>query len=384
MITIQKNAAQILDFARKQKKDVVNNLKEVKRSMINMLEFHKQKQQKIKEEENKAVDSLQERIKQVLTTKLQSLCCWSDSDIPARDNGLQWKYYQHELNRQIAIRLEEVLLNDDEVNPILDLFESNIKQELHSLRYLLSKKDRNMVMFQPFTASIDLPVENAGIMSNSKYAFLVLGVIVTLPIAPFLIILWHLFEEFTVPVLQDDEQLFNRDPKEYMTKQTSIFIDKVLKEKLLNIAHTRLEALSSNAKHMMQFFYACVENRLNGIDAMLRQVEGETIVQENHDRLGEITKELSQFYVSKIMKHEIHSDMLTVDIENPAKLIGEVSLNSYVIKGKYVLLQYLKSFCYSRRSTCNTEVNDLAWPVFKRNQNSNLALDTCYFVKKSI
>ena len=63
---------------------------------------------------------------------------------------------------------------------------------------------------------------------------------------------------------------------------------------------------------------------------------GETVSSDNHTKLNEITKDLSQFYVTEIMKHEINFDELRTDTENPANLIGEGGPCSYVVKGKKI------------------------------------------------
>ena len=262
IVALQKNAKNILAFARQQKNEVLTCLLELKKAMIDASDNHKDTLQRITEEEEKAVNAVQNRIKYVLKTNKKLLCNWSDSDLPPRDNDVPWRNYQYDLNKQIAKRLENILVNDDETDLILDTFERNIKQELVKMKTLISEEDSKASFLQPLTASVDLANDNDGVMSNSKFPFIVLAVVFTLPVAPFILILWHLFEEATVPVLQDDELRFTQNPNEYMMKQTNIFIEKVLKEKLLNVAHARLESLSSNAKHMMQFFSACVEDRL--------------------------------------------------------------------------------------------------------------------------
>ena len=200
------------------------------------------------------------------------------------------------------------------------------------MKTLLTQEDAKASYLQPLTASIDLPSENNGILQKAKLPLLVLAMVVTLPVAPLILIVWHIIEEMTVPILQDDEELFTRDPSAYMRKQTEIFVDKLVKERLTLIAETRLEALSNNAKHMMQFFFTCIENRLKSIDEMTQQVESQTVTHGNLKTLNDITTKLSRFYIRSIMKHDIISDHLRVDTENPAKIIGSGYLSS-VVKG---------------------------------------------------
>ena len=308
------------------------SLTEIKKSMLEISDRQTATSQTLEEDRATALRGMQERIKKLLRSNLGKLCVWDDADIPVRENGLQWRNYHQELNRAIAKRLEQLLVDDEESTGIIDVYEENVKKKLYQMKKLITEEDAKASYLQPLTASIDIPTENNGLLPKAKLPLLVLAVVVTLPVAPLILIVWHIFEELTVPILQDDEELFTRDKKGYLRKQTEIFVDKIIKERLAEIAEARLEALSNNAKHMMQFFFTCIENRLKSIDEMARQVEGQVVTHENFNKLTRITTELSRFYIKEIMRHDIHFDSLRVDTENPAKTIGSGQC-SYVVKG---------------------------------------------------
>lgn len=335
IVVLQKNAQTIQEYAQQQKREVEACLNSVKTSMLEIDDARNEFVENMKVEHEKATKSIQDRVKILLKSNSCYLCAWHDSGIPVQANNLQWRQYQHDLNKEIAKKIEQLLLNDEETDHIVDKYEKVIKNYLLSMKKLITEEDSKASYLQPLTASIDLSAENIDLMTKAKFPLLVLAVVVTLPVAPLLLIFWHVIEELTVPILQDDEQRFLKNPEEYMAKQTKIFIEKILKERLSDIAKARLEGLSSNANHMMQFFYTCIENRLKSVDEMIRQIESETVTNDNHEAVSKITTELAQFYVQEVMKHEISFDSLRTDIENPAYIIGEGGPCSYVVKGEY-------------------------------------------------
>lgn len=334
VVVLQKNATAIQAYAGQQKREVLQCLSNLKRSMLEVNDVRDMSLEKLKEEEEKTKENIQARIRKVLKSNADKICDWTHSSLPERGDNQEWKLYQDDLNKAIVKRIEHLLLNDEETDHIIDLYEEKVKKELYGLKKSVIDEDRKASFLQPLTASIDSPDESFGSLSKAKFPLLVFAVVVTLPVAPLLLIIWHLYEVATVPVLQYDEELFIKDPMEYMRKQTKIFIKRILSEKLPDIANVRLEALSRNAYHMMQFFYNCIENRLKSIEEMYKQIEGEVVTKDRHTKLRDTITELSRFYIQEVMKHEIHFDSLRTDTENPAKIIGAGGQCSYVVKGE--------------------------------------------------
>ena len=306
--------------------------------MLEISDRQTETSQTLEEERVTALNSLKERIKKLLKTNIGKLREWKVIDLP-KENGMTWRKYHHELNRAIAKRLEQLLVDDEESNAIIDAYEDKIKEKLYMMKALLTQEDAKASYLQPLTASIDVSSESSGLLPKAKLPLLVLAMVVTLPVAPLILIVWHIIEEMTVPILQDDEDLFKKDERAYMRKQTEIFVEKIVKERLSLIAETRLDALSNNAKHMMQFFFTCIENRLKSIDEMTQQVEHQIVTHGNLKALNGITTELSRFYIRSIMKHDIVADHLRVDTGNPAKIIGTGYLSS-VVKGNNIIVTF--------------------------------------------
>ena len=299
--------------------------------MLEISDRQTETSQTLEEDRVTALNSLKERTKKLLKTNIDTLRKWVDKDIP-KENGMTWRKYHHELNRAIAKRLEQLFVDDEESNVIIDAYEDKIKEKLYMMQALLTREDAKASYLQPLTASIDVSNESSGILPKAKLLLLVLAMVVTLPVAPLILIVWHIIEEMTVPILLEDEELFKKDKGVYMRKQTEILVDQIVKEKSSLIAETRLDALSNNAKHMMQFFFTCIENRLKAIDEMTQQVERQIVTYGNLGALNVITTKLSQFYIRNIMKHDIVADHLRVDTGNPSKIIGTGYLSS-VVKG---------------------------------------------------
>ena len=211
VVVLQKNATAIQAYAGQQKREVLQRLSNLKRSMLEVNDVRDMSLEKLKEEEEKTKENIQARIRKVLKSNADKICDWTHSSLPEREDNQEWKLYQDDLNKAIVKRIEHLLLNDEETDHIIDLYEEKVKKELYGLKKSVIDEDQKASFLQPLTASIDSPDESFGSLSKAKFPFLVLAVVVTLPVAPLLLIIWHLYEVATVPVLQCDEELFIKE-----------------------------------------------------------------------------------------------------------------------------------------------------------------------------